>query len=248
MPRHDHPGVEPSGERDAHSLSSLEVARKVASKDLAQLLIVGLRFKGWLLLPLLWFEVRALSYDRPTPESPRGGRRQHLDVLEKRAASQRATTGNDLRQAIGINRSQLRTHRKNRLGLGGKIECVGGLMKIDSLHPVAIIEKTGRPLAGVNQHPLKPPIQAARKLGIFLGKMHQVFGTVGVQRVTPLPQQIHGVRFPIVFAREKEHQVATLVNQRHFLRVRSTSRHPAHIEAEGFVRPGAANIRLLVTK
>src|SRR2546425_2164843 len=59
-PGHDHPRVQPPGERHTDLLVTTEVARQRPHERFAQLLIVGFRLEWFLLLPLARLEIRAL--------------------------------------------------------------------------------------------------------------------------------------------------------------------------------------------
>src|SRR5947209_3387153 len=122
VPGHDHPSVEPAGQRQRNRLARFEVSRQAGQEDPPHLAVVRLRLEDGLLLPLPGCEVARLPFERTVPGGPRRAGRQDSDVLEQRAILEDAAAGEEFAEPSRVERAKLRAHREDRLRFGSKIE------------------------------------------------------------------------------------------------------------------------------
>ena len=243
VPGHDHPGVHASGERHPDALPRFEVPRQVLREDGADLARVGFRFEDLLLLPLPRVEVAALSLEDAVAEHPGGAAGQHVNVREERPVLEDAAARDELAQPAEVRAPAFRPHGEDGFGFGGEIEGVFGVVVVDAVHAVPVVEERRRAAGAIREQPVKPSVQAGRKPVVLFGQVHEVLASAAVEPVSAPLEPASGVWLGELLSREDEHGRAPLVFERHPIREGTLEHAPSDVHAQRLVDPGAGAVQ-----
>src|SRR5260370_5785495 len=140
---HDHPRVEPTGERNAHAFGMFGVAREDSLKCLAKLGFVLLFGQWFLRLPLAGSKITRFALQTVRSEAPAGASWEEINAAEQRSFAARATIGEILRDARLVKRPKLGKNGKQRFPLTREIHFAIRLMNVKALDAVATVEQHG---------------------------------------------------------------------------------------------------------
>jgi hypothetical protein len=100
----------------------------------------------------------------------------------------------------------------------------------------------------IHHESVKSPVQAFRKIRLFFIAMNQIGRRLARERVPALAKR--GLQFWIreFFAGEEEINVAVFVANRHAIGEAPSARHPADVDAQLGIAPGAAVVEGLMAE
>src|SRR5882757_4453988 len=176
MTRQNNSRIQSPRHGNSHCLPAGKISRKVRRQSRAQFLIVRLLRESRLVLPLTRLEVCALTLQLGIPERPCGGGGQYMNVFENRAVLKNTTVSDKLSEGSRIAAPKPGVHFQNRLGFGGEIETILGLVIAQPMHTVAIVENRRNAARPVQNQPVKHTIQILNKIRVFFILAEQVSG------------------------------------------------------------------------
>src|ERR1700728_852509 len=165
--------------------------------------------------PVGWLEVAVLLFDRSIAKNPRRRSGQHVNVLEKSAVTENATTGNKLSHTLRIRLAEFRSHGQNRFGLRGKIECVVGFVITETMHPVTVVEQRCNTSTSVRNEAMKQTVQPREKIAVLLIHVYKIRSSARIERMAARLEATSGAGLRILLSRKHQRHVSTLVRDGH---------------------------------
>ena len=243
--RHEHPCVQPAGERNAH----LGFGGKVFWRDSPEHLtepgfVIRFRKHG-LLLPSCRQKILS-AVDIAVFKRPTCAAGQQLHVAKQGAPLQRTTGTEKLRHTLAVEFAEFRQNAQERLGLAGEIKRVRRLMPVNPVQSVAVIKQKNFPPPPVNQQAAEQAVQVLKKLFAFVFvKMDEAIAARR-KTVAVLLEPVFCFSFDKTFAGKYEHDVFLFVlknlpgGEGIFLR------HPASVNSKLRRGKGSGRVKRLV--
>ena len=97
-----------------------------------------------------------------------------MDAVKQRPVLEDAATRDEFSKAPCVGSSEFRPHREDRFGLSGKIEGILCFVKVESAHPVPVVEQSRRFVSSIDCQTVEHPIQTGGKVGILFVDVSQV--------------------------------------------------------------------------
>src|SRR6266568_706714 len=166
--------IESTGHGNSHLLPAGKVLRKTLGQGRTEFLIVRIRGKRRLPLPLTRLEVTAPAYKFRVLEFPHRGRRQDANSLEDRTVFQNTTERCKLAKRSIVDLTEFRSRGQNGLCLTSKIEAVFGLVVAEPVHAISIIEERDFLPPAICNQPVEEAIEILNKITVLLIFRHQV--------------------------------------------------------------------------
>ena len=157
--RHDHPRIKPAGQRNSKTARAANVARQHRSEGCLERRLELRRTKLGQLLPFDRCEVPLLPLHTAL-DGPRVAGPQHFYTPEQRSRVRDEAQCKPLGDAPIFQRSQVRQHLQQCLGLAREIERIAVPMRIEALKAVTIAEEQRPPLLVVDHHGAAEAVQA----------------------------------------------------------------------------------------
>src|SRR5262245_44290684 len=109
---------------------------------------------------MLCLKVTVPRLKRAVSKNPGRCWRQQLHTFKERSILQYTTTSNQFTQTSEVSPSQRWANGENRLCFRGEIKSLLGLVEVDPMHPVAIVEQSRGTTRHIYKQTVEPPIQS----------------------------------------------------------------------------------------
>jgi hypothetical protein len=225
-----------------------EIARQPLCKSIAEFPVIALRIESGLLFPFPDVEVRRPIGENAIPENPSRSPRYYSDPLKQRAALESAAAGDELAGTLDVEASRFRTNRQDSLRFRGKKERLPGLMIVEPVHPVAVIEERGLPQAPIKQEPMESAVQAGWKRGLLLRPADQMMSPIPFQVLYGLGRNRRRFHLTEVLSGKYENDMPALVFERHSSATGIVSSSPTNVYPAILVNPRTSTVESLVAK